>query len=439
MGDEKTGPAGRKCWSRVATTDGVNVAAEPWDSYPTCDNRVTVKMNRLFVSGMFRSGTTLMARMLHTHRDIACASDPYRPFFNCFRDSVAAELGVEVEPYAPLGSYFADDDQRRIFDTIQTASLDRDFDRDRNALLNRIRSHGRQFSPRIIENLAQAPGKTFEDVYRNLLDEVPEHYGDGTEEIVGTKEVWTTEFVPVLAEAFPEAKFLLVVRDPRAVAASNNVNEDRQYPWTFLARQWRKLAILAWVHDSRPAIADRVHLVRYEDLVESPDETATDLCEFLDIDLDERILDPSNFVDGRGEQWLQNTSYDEGGASFNTDSVDKWRGVLDAPTVAFLEQLCSPTMDLLGYGAAESPNIGIDDSLLLDPPTVIPERMADWITPRYEGRSATAVRSELGTEHVRQRMLRCEDSVRERLDEETIRTYFLNVQYFETVCDLYQS
>lgn len=388
-------------------------------------------MDRLFVTGMFRSGTTLLARLLHTHESIVCASDPYRPFFNCLRDSIADDLGVDVDPYDPLGSYYADEEELHLFDAIQSASLDRQFDRDREDLLSRIQSHGGQFSPKIIKNLDEIPGKTFESVYRNLLAKVPEHYGSGGEQWLATKEVWTTEFVPALARSFPEGQFLLVVRDPRAVAASNNVQETEQYPWTFLARQWRKLAILSWAYDRDPELTDRVHLIRYEDLVQSPRDTVTEICSFLDIDLDERVLDPSNFVDGHGDQWLQNTSYEEGGASFNTDSVDKWRGVLTKSETAFIEQCCLPSMAEFAYELEATDGMGIDDTLLADPPVVGPSEMADWIRAYHEGRTGATVRSELGSELVRQRFLLSDAETLERLTDDTVRSYYLDRGFFD--------
>ena len=387
----------------------------------------------LFVFGMFRSGTTLLARMLHTHPQIACASDPYRPFFNSFRDSIAEDLDVSTDPYDPLGSYFADHNELDLFDAIQSASLDRQFDRDRSELLERIKSHGQPFSPKIIDNLDSLPGETFKEVYTHLLDQVPEYYGTGSEKWIATKEVWSTEFVPSLYEAFPDSKFLLVVRDPRAVAASNNADENQKYPWSFLARQWRKLAILTWVYNSHPPLRDQVHIVKYEELVQSPQETAENICDFLNITLDEQILDPSNFVDGRGEQWLQNTTYGEGGASFNTDSVDKWEKVLDPKTVELLEQFCYLEMQQFDYSFKQSDGYRINDDLLLNPPVVTPDEMADWISNYYKGRSQESIQSELGQEHIRQRMSKCTMNVRNELSVETIRMYYLNKEFFEVV------
>lgn len=60
-------------------------------------------VDRLFIKGMFRSGTTHLARIHHAHDVIACASDPFRPFFNCLRDAVAEDIGYTVDSFDPLG------------------------------------------------------------------------------------------------------------------------------------------------------------------------------------------------------------------------------------------------------------------------------------------------------------------------------------------------
>ena len=49
-------------------------------------------MNKYFISGMFRSGTTMIARMLHANPNIVCASDPFAPIFKSFRNNVCNEM-----------------------------------------------------------------------------------------------------------------------------------------------------------------------------------------------------------------------------------------------------------------------------------------------------------------------------------------------------------
>jgi len=129
--------------------------------------------------------------MLDTHRNIVCASDPIRPFYNSMRDSVAAERSLDCDPYDPLGAYFADEDALDLYDAIQSASFERSFDRDPDELLARIVDHCEPFSPYIADALdaTHTTGESFAEVFEQLLAEVPTQYGTGDEEWVGTKEV----------------------------------------------------------------------------------------------------------------------------------------------------------------------------------------------------------------------------------------------------------
>jgi hypothetical protein len=89
-------------------------------------------------------------------------------------------------------------------------------------------------------------------------------------------------------------------------------------------------------------------------------------------------------------------------------------------------------MNLFDYDFKESTDAGIDDELLLETPVVTPSEMADWIKSYYPDRSPLAVRSELGSEHIRHRLLLCNNEICQRFDKETIRSHFLDERYFET-------
>uniref|UniRef100_A0A7D5KCS2 Sulfotransferase n=2 Tax=Natrinema halophilum TaxID=1699371 RepID=A0A7D5KCS2_9EURY len=376
---------------------------------------------------MFRSGTTLLARMLDTHEDIVCASDPIRPFYNAVRDSVAAEQSVDFEPYDPLGAYFADEKALGLYDAIQSTTFERTFDRDSEELASRIVDHCEPFSPYIANALGpeHTTGDTFSDVFEQLLAEVPAQYGTGDEAWIGTKEVWTTEFAPAVKDAVPDSKFVLVVRDPRAVCASK-YSRDAKYPWLFLARQWRKLALLTHqyaTHDER--LSDDVLVVRYEDLVTTPEETSRRMCDFLDIELDKSILNPGEFTDGRGEPWIQNTSYEDEEPSFNTDSVRKWEQELNERVVSYIERLCFSEMALFDYEHKYVSETGFTDAELLDPPTIPTDELAEWILA-YDGESTAAeTTGTLGQEEARHRLLQADDELFASLDSRLHRSFFL--------------
>ena len=389
-------------------------------------------MTYFFVYGMFRSGTTLIARQLDAHPNITCASDPFRPFFNAFRDSVANDLSVNCGPYDPLGDYFADDEQLKLFEEIQEGSLSQPFDRDPEQLLRRIRQHGKPFSPYVADAMARrhVMGHTFAEVLDNLLEEVKTQYGSDGDVWTGTKEVWTTEFLPLLKQEYPDSKHIIVVRDPRAVCASKYA-QDSVYPWLFLIRQWRKLSLLAYkyaVIEERPD----VHIVRYEDLIEDPEDISRNLCDFLSIQFDANLITPERFTDGHGEPWVQNTSYDlDAETFFNTQSISRWKDTLPRAVTEYVEALTLPEMRLFGYEPMHADGARISDNQLLSPPRLDIEDFAGWIKPYYDNRSSVSVVNEMAKEHARIRLLAASESTLDHVDRRVKEANFLDTQLLD--------
>ena len=58
------------------------------------------------VSGMFRSGTTMFARMLHANPNIVCASDPFAPLFKSYRNTIAQDMIQDFDIQSPLNDYY---------------------------------------------------------------------------------------------------------------------------------------------------------------------------------------------------------------------------------------------------------------------------------------------------------------------------------------------
>lgn len=369
---------------------------------------------RLFVQGMFRSGTTLLARMLATHPDIAFASDPFPQVYKAFRNAVAHSLdGFEgFDPDAPLGDYYFDERQQRLHRAIGATRLDLPTHGvDLDGLRAAIAARCRLFSPRIAPHLDALRGGTFRALVDSGLGIVRTAYGDPRSRVVGTKEVWTGEFAAHLLDAFDDAKVICIVRDPRAVAASNNVGKAK-YPWLFLARQWRKLAALAWVLAERsPAHAGRVKVIRYEDLIREPERRIGELCDFIGVALHRDLLDPATYRDGDRARWSQNTSYGAPRQGFDTASMERWKTVLDAREVRFVEALCHAEMALFGYLPERFRPGDVSVDWALHPPRVAAPELSDWIRPYSPG--PDALLREAALEALRVRLLVGDDPVGE--------------------------
>ncbi|HED67076.1 MAG TPA: sulfotransferase, partial [Planctomycetes bacterium] len=192
------------------------------------------------------------------------------------------------------------------------------------------------------------------------------------------------EFLPAMARAFPTMRFVLIVRDLRAIVASQNsqsVVGVGKRPLLFYARHWRKSVAYTRLFERHdPRMRGRVHVVRYEDLVTEPERVLRGVCSFLEAPFDEQMLEPGRYraLDERGT-WTPNSAFEERGAALFQDSIDRWRGVLRGDEVRAIEALAGPELVEMGY-TLTAPPIDPLECLELDcEPRV--EELAPWIRP----------------------------------------------------------
>lgn len=332
----------------------------------------------LFVSGMFRSGTTLLSRMLNNHPGICVASDPIRPLINSFRyDCQRSEKSSEDDRFLPLQDYFLDYEN---FKKVVDAELDSGITAAPSELWTVIKNSALPYSRRWAEELdISANAQSYGDALDYALQLIEKTYStNGNECYVGFKEVWATEFCPALLKSRHNSKCIIIIRDPRAVVASKN-STDEPYPIFFLARQWRKIAFIAtWLQAQYP---ERVLLLQYENLISSPEHESNRICNFLGIENHKDFLDIENYSDGEGKPWSQNSSYSfSNSQTFQEKSIDKWKTKLDQSDIALIELICHDWMKAFNYQS----NCSISN-LLSMPATAFKrlatQQLASWIKP----------------------------------------------------------
>ncbi|WP_285906087.1 sulfotransferase family protein [Pseudodesulfovibrio pelocollis] len=366
-------------------------------------------LQTVFLSGMFRSGTTLTGRLLHAHPRIALASDGLFPFFKFLRNAIASRHGADIPEgfESPLADY-AFGRQADVFRAVQQADLHLPLkEADRAELLARIATwcaEHPQYSPLLAPRAGSAGGATYAELLEELLTLIREEYGDRATGIVGFKEVWATEFVPALARTFPEMRFVCLVRDPRAVFASKKFRMA-QYPPVFMARQWRKIAALAYWYGHDPALSGRVLTLRFEDVITEPAAVSRKMCDFLDIEWHPAMTDLSSFVNGLNLPWFQNSAFGRGGTAFDTSTLGRWQSSLSEGEIALVDYLCAPEMGLFGYEPVHGPDADATRRMLDDPPVVPRESLAMWIR-RFEPYTLEDTRLELSMEGNRHGALR---------------------------------
>ena len=200
-------------------------------------------MQKFFVSGMFRSGTTLIARVLNSNEHITCASDPFAPLFKSFRNAILSDEDVEFDPRSPLDDYYFSRKKLSHLHLVKNATLQTKCSiNDLVQLRKDIVVAAKPYSPKIIDHINNLRGSNYFELFESAYDILRDSYGTNESKIYGFKEVWTNEFAHVLADELKDTKVIHVVRDPRSVFLSNLSSNTGAYPPIFLCRQWRKIS-----------------------------------------------------------------------------------------------------------------------------------------------------------------------------------------------------
>lgn len=226
-------------------------------------------MHRFFIIGNPRSGTTLFRLMLHKHSKM----------------SVPPEAGFLVWLYDKFNS---SDFSNGYIDIL-------------NALKETKKIEAWNLEYTLLEEylLKEKPKKFFA-----VMDKIYEFYSFFTLKkevsIFGDKNNYYLQHIKLLSKLYTKAKFIHIVRDGRSVAASykgvmkKNIN-SKYAPilptnMDVIATEW--CSNLDTIEDGFMCLDNtRTYTIRYEDLILNPKEVLTNVCEFLSVPFEEKMLE----------------------------------------------------------------------------------------------------------------------------------------------------
>lgn len=302
-------------------------------------------MDTLLVTGMQRSGTTLLEKLLASHPEISVLSQPFPLLFVEAKRAFLRNLG---EPAAyPLGPLFFEErytpsDLARF---LAGWSAGPGEVREVFAAMEGFSGQYTRFSPAELEAALAglAPGDLM-DVVSHLFRALS---GSPAARVHGGKETICEELLPFLLGR--GCLGIVILRDPRDVLASLNHGRGREHggrlkPTLFNLRNWRKSVAFALHLESHPGFA----WLRYEDLVARPAEILSRLGDWLGVAPFPEDLFASGIRDRDGRLWEGNSSH---GAlhGVSAASVGAWREVLLPGVDRFVEAACYPELVRLGY------------------------------------------------------------------------------------------
>ncbi len=151
------------------------------------------------------------------------------------------------------------------------------------------------------------------------------------------------KYAATLAGLFPRARFIHLLRDPRAVAASMLAVDWSQKQAHGAARSWLRQVACGLAAET--ALPGRVLRVRFEDLVTAPEPELRRICDFCGLDYDPAMAAGGKFKvpAGSGRQHALV------GRPPRAERISAWRQELSSREIEIIEWVCGDLLTLLGY------------------------------------------------------------------------------------------
>lgn len=300
----------------------------------------------VFMTGMPRSGTTLLDKLLSSHRDVAIFSQPLPLLYVRVKAAFLQQDGHATACLDyPLNDMFGVNyyPVSKFLDFLNSYRLQDGFCRE---TLEAMISFDGQYT-KSEDPLSVLSG--YQPVY--LYDFVT-HYtrwlaSSFDVSIVGSKETFCEEYIPYFLSH--GAKVIQIVRDPRDVIASHNYGRGRQYtgrakPHLFNIRQWRKSIAFSFEFGAN----ENFMVVRYEDLVSQSMDVLGEIADFLEISHFQDSTQLSHLVTQSGRMWQSNSSHSQRSV-IDSSSVERYKQHLSEAENLFIQACCYAEMVALNY------------------------------------------------------------------------------------------
>lgn len=313
-------------------------------------------MKPLFITNTARGGSYLTSQILSTNPDVTIASEPFLELFRSLRNSILSQATPEFYSNDRLTSlpfldYYYQNNGVNIIDHVNNSSIDvkctkQEWDRVYALQMKRLELQCKELIPTFHE----MEGSNYLEIFNKSFELIRKSRSLPEQKWIGIKDAWIIELFFPLARSYPDAKFIVVLRDPRASISSNLLvkNKNMVAHVASFARAWRKNVAYSVYLRNQPEFKGRLHFVSYEKLVTDPEVEVRKVCDFLEIEYTEDMLDTSKFIDyATGSVWKGNSSYEAETKGISPHRIDRWKEALPKNALAAVEYICGQDLKLI--------------------------------------------------------------------------------------------
>lgn len=282
---------------------------------------MSLELAPLFIVGMPRSGTTLLAALLSAHSKVAFA--PETGYFNSV-----------WKPIERAGGFVRWDTAERILSKWFHRPTMRPLNLKESGAITRFRA-------------AWDDGRLS---HRFILSSVLGGYARERKKVIwGEKTPDHFMYVPAIKQAFPDARIISIVRDPRDVHLSL-----AKVPWSHgnafnHALQWREYQALSRRYAKM--YGSSFTQLRFEDLIQNPARELEQLSTRIGLDFEPEMLEryrDQHLFDPKQEPWKKRTNM-----AIDPDNREKWREQLSTKDLDVFSRVCGRYLRQLDYAIPE--------------------------------------------------------------------------------------
>lgn len=173
-----------------------------------------------------------------------------------------------------------------------------------------------------------------------MLDVLKLSFSERERRVWGNKTPQNTENIATLHSIFPDARFLIVIRDVRDVCLSWHRKWTKSMP--LCAHKWA-VRMQTGQRQAASLPSGQALFVRYEDMLTDIERVCREICSFLELPFSPRMLEHHRFTQEIPDGKLKF------GERIDPQNQNKWRSALSVIQVRRIEEIAYDAMCTLGY------------------------------------------------------------------------------------------